>query len=127
MRDRRQANLYLWIAMLALILAILTKLYRGPGWVALNAWAGDVGIVICLFFLLAAIFPGLKPIVKLLIIAFIAVSVECFQGTGIPGSWNLPAPFVWVLGSQFDPRDFIFYAIGLGIAFVLDLKFYGRV
>ncbi len=105
-----------------LIFAILTKLYRGPLHVYIDAWAGDIGIVACLYFMLACFFPRLQPFIKGLVIACIAVSVELFQASGIPRSWNLPAPFVWVLGSRFDVMDFWFYFIGIIIAFLIDIK-----
>ncbi|MBN2411258.1 DUF2809 domain-containing protein [candidate division KSB1 bacterium] len=109
-----------------LLFAILSKLYRGPLWAFSDAYIGDAGIVACLYFGLAAVCPGLKPGGKLIVIGAVALSVELFQGTGIPGSLNLPAPFVWVLGSKFDPVDFLFYFIGLLAAFFIDKRlFYG--
>ena len=110
-----------------LLFAVLSKLYRGPFWIFSDAYIGDVGIVACLYFGLAFIGPGLKPVYKLFIICAVAVSVESFQATGIPKAMNLPAPFVWVLGSRFDPVDFLFYLAGLLIAFFIDRRlFYGQ-
>jgi len=105
-----------------LVFAVLTKLYRGPLHVYIDAWAGDIGIVACLYFILACFFPRLQPVIKGLVIACVAVSVELFQASGIPHSWNLPAPFVWVLGSRFDLMDFGFYFIGIMIALIIDRK-----
>ncbi len=109
-----------------LLFAVLSKLYRGPYRAFSDAYIGDAGIVACLYFGLAAVCPGLKPGVKLIVIGAVALSVELFQGTGIPAALNLPAPFVWALGSKFDPVDFLFYFAGLLIAFFIDKRlFYG--
>jgi len=110
-----------------LLFAVLSKLYRGPFWTFSDAYIGDIGIVACLYFLLALIRPGLKPVYKLIVISIIAVFVELLQLTGFPKSLNLAAPFVWVLGSHFDIFDFFFYFIGLFIAFLIDKKLlYGQ-
>ena len=103
-----------------LLFAVLSKFYRGPLWIEVNAYVGDIGIVACLYFSLSCFYRTLSPLKKAFIIAAVAILLEWFQSSGIPGSWNLPAPFVWVLGSRFDALDFVFYAIGLIIAVFLD-------
>ncbi len=115
---------YLFWAGLFLVFAVASKLYTGPFRSAVDAWVGDVGIVACLYFVLGAFFTRLKPFNKLIIIAAVAVFVECFQLSGIPKALNLPAPFIWILGSQFDVLDFLFYAIGLAIAYFMDKRMY---
>jgi len=107
-----------------LLFAVLSKLYRGPYWAFSDAYIGDVGIVACLYFGLSFAAPGLKPGLKLFLISAVAIFVELFQATGIPKSMNLPAPFVWVLGSHFDPVDFLFYFAGLLIAFFFDKRLF---
>jgi hypothetical protein len=107
-------------SLLFLAVAISGKIYKGPyHWLA-DAYLGDLAIVGCLYFWLAFIFPGWRPYIKTITIAAVAITVELFQATDIPKSWNLPKPFVFILGSQYDANDFICYATGLAIAFLLD-------
>jgi len=54
-------------------------------------------------------------------IAAIAVAVELFQLTGLPRSLNLPEPYVFILGSAFDPFDFVYYFIGILMAVIMDM------
>jgi hypothetical protein len=48
--------------------------------------------------------------------------IECFQLTGLPALW---AQTVWpvrlVLGVGFDARDLIAYAVGAGVATLVDV------
>ncbi|MBN1999515.1 DUF2809 domain-containing protein [candidate division KSB1 bacterium] len=103
-----------------LAFAVAGKVYKGPGWHYADAWMGDIGIVGCLYFGLAVFIPKRRPVTKTAVIAAVATAVEVFQWTGIPRSWNLPRPFVFVLGSRFDPTDFLCYIVGLFAAWQVD-------
>lgn len=126
MANRTQLNRYRWSALLvslvALGLAFGSKFYRGPNWQFSNARLGDVFIVICLFFWLAIGWPRLSTGVKALVIAIVATVVEFLQLTGLPARLNLSEPFVFVLGTSFDARDFIAYAVGLTLAVLIDVR-----
>ncbi len=108
------------LVFLALALALASKYYHGPHHVFADAYLGDVFIVGCLYFWLALIKPRWYPRLKGGIILLVALTVESFQATGIPASWGLPEPFVFVLGSQFDIRDLAFYLLGITLALLID-------
>jgi hypothetical protein len=51
------------------------------------------------------------------------LAVELFQLTGLPSRWAEDLPVVaLVLGSGFDPRDLIVYAIAVVVAVFADLR-----
>lgn len=110
------------LSLFFLALAFATKYYSGPYWQFSDAYLGDVFIVAVLYFWLASGFPRRHPFFKAATIFLIALAVELFQASGIPASWNMPEPFVFVLGSQFDFKDFIFYTLGLLMAVLVDWK-----
>ena len=107
-------------SLVALALAFLSKYYVGPFERFADAYLGDVFIVICLYFWLAILLPRIRISRKFLVIAAVACAVEFFQMTGLPAQLNLGEPFVFVLGTSFDLRDFIFYGLGLAIAVFVD-------
>lgn len=121
MKNYRRSALILSFVFLAL--AFATKYYSGPYWQFSDAYLGDVFIVAVLYYWLGAIFLKWRPFAKAATIFCIALAVELFQASGIPASWNLPEPFVFVLGSQFDVKDFLFYAIGIALAVWVDYRF----
>jgi hypothetical protein len=81
---------------------------------------GDIGIVAALYFALSAVWLRASITMRAGAIFTFAVAVEVFQGTGIPASWNLPSPWVHILGTSFDVTDFYAYAIGIGVAIICD-------
>ncbi|RQW02123.1 DUF2809 domain-containing protein, partial [candidate division KSB1 bacterium] len=113
--------LCLFVSSFALALAFASKYYAGPHQRFADAYLGDVFIVICLYFWLALLWPQLHVLTKFALIAGLAIGVELLQATGLPASLRLPAPFVFVLGTSFDQRDFLFYGTGLMVAVLFDL------
>ena len=109
------------VSLVALALAFVSKFYSGPYWRFADAYLGDVFIIICLYFWLTIMCVNLSIVFKALMIAALATVVELFQLSGIPTRWDLPEPFVFILGSSFDPKDFIYYAIGLCGAVGIDI------
>ncbi|MBN1479366.1 DUF2809 domain-containing protein [candidate division KSB1 bacterium] len=107
----------------ALALAFLSKYYSGPHFRFADAYLGDLFIVICLYFILAGSYINLGIMQKFIVIMAIACFVELFQWTKLPAQLNLPEPFVFILGTSFDPLDFVFYGMGLTIAVLLDKAF----
>lgn len=103
-----------------LVFAISTKLYSGPGMLWARYYWGDIGIVAALYFALSAVWLRASITMRAGAIFTFAVAVEVFQGTGIPASWNLPSPWVHILGTSFDVTDFYAYAIGIGVAIICD-------
>lgn len=124
---------YRWLSLaaslLALTLAFIAKYYVGPYERFADAYLGDVFIVICLYFWLAIAAPRFRILSKFIVIAAVASFVEFLQLTGLPARLNLGEPFVFILGTSFDPRDFIFYGVGLTLAVIVDVGFnrWGRI
>jgi hypothetical protein len=112
--------LSLIVLLLFLGAAFASKFYRGAGQVFAEAYLGDLFIVGCLYFSLGTILPKMAMWKKAGLIGLVAVLVESFQATGIPASWGLPAPLSFIMGTAFDPRDFLFYALGIFIAVLID-------
>lgn len=111
------------VSLLLLAAAFLDKFYRGPAQSFSEAYLGDFFIVGCLYFWLSVMLPRWPMMLKAAAIGFLALSVELFQATLIPASWNLPQPFNFLLGTAFDPKDFVFYFSGLAFAVLLDVIF----
>ena len=105
-----------------LTLAFFSKWYSGPAWRFSDAYLGDVFIVASLYYCLSIFAPGLSRTIKFAAVAALALAVELFQATGIPGSLNLPKPFEFILGTSFDLKDFISYLAGLILAVAVDQK-----
>ena len=112
--------------MVLLLFAIFSKVYHGPYRVFVDAYLGDVGIVGFLYFILGTVFIKLTPVWKFIIISIVATVVELFQLTNIPLQMQLPKPFIFILGTSFDPNDFICYFIGLIIAVFIDILLLGK-
>ena len=108
------------ISMVALLCACAAKFYQGPYWRIADAYFGDIFIVICLYFWLALLRPSVRIITKFLMIACLSTAVELLQATGLPASLNLSEPFVFILGTSFDPIDFVCYGVGLLCAVFID-------
>jgi hypothetical protein len=120
-RVARYRRLCLAASFVALVLAFIAKYYVGPFERFADAYLGDVFIVICLYFWLAILAPQFSILSKFMVIAAVACCVEFLQLTGFPARLNLGEPFVFILGTSFDPYDFIFYALGLTSAVLLDV------
>jgi hypothetical protein len=108
------------LALLLLGIAFASKAYRGPWWHYANAYVGDIMIVGVIYFTLTLFAVSWSMPKKALCVFIYAVLVELFQATGIPASWNLPAPFVYVFGSVFSYIDILAYIVGLFLAGFLD-------
>gem|GEM_PF-2117597 len=119
MRNYRWWSFFL--SMLFLAGAFASKYYSGPHFHYIDAYFGDLFIVACLYFWTSIILPSTSLWIKGGMIAAIAVAVELFQLTGLPRSLNLPEPYVFILGSAFDPFDFVYYFIGILMAVIMDM------
>lgn len=116
-------NYRLWALLLSLLFlagAFASKYYSGPHGHYIDAYFGDFFIVACLYFWTSILLPSTSPWIKACIIAIIAITVETFQLTGLPRSWDLPEPYVFILGSAFDPLDLVYYLFGILLAIGVD-------
>ncbi len=116
-------RLYFASALACLAAAFASKYYQGPGNAFSEAYLGDFFVVGVFYFLVGAAAHSMRPFAKAAAIALFAAAVELFQASGIPASWNLPRPFTFLLGTSFDPLDFLFYALGLTAAVAADVYF----
>ena len=105
-----------------------TKLYRGPldEWVV--RYGGDIAVPVFLFFLAMLVRPGLPPRACGLAVFFFCAAVELTQLSSTPLLETIrgSVPGRTVLGSDFDPRDFVCYAIGVAVSVALYRLFSAR-
>jgi hypothetical protein len=120
MKDYRRNTGY--GSLLFLAAAFASKYYRGPGAAFSSAYLGDLFIVGCLYAWLGFFCIRLRPLMKAGAVGLFATLVELFQKTGIPASWGLPQPFTFVAGTAYDAKDFIFYFLGLVLAWGIDVR-----
>lgn len=116
-KARRVAGLVLLAAAIAAGLGIH---YGTPGG-TFSDIAGDVLYAVAAY----AVVMVLAPRGKVLLVAAVAgawcVAIELFQLTGIPLRLGAAfAPFMLVLGTVFDPRDIVVYAVTVAVVAVLD-------
>jgi hypothetical protein len=103
-------------------IAFASKAYRGPAWRYSDAYVGDVMVVGFIYFVLSFFMISMSIRRKIIYVFGYALLVELFQATGIPNSWHLPAPFIYVFGSVFNFIDILAYLVGLALAGFLDRK-----
>lgn len=103
----------------ALMLATGLALFygvRGP----VRGAISDVLIIVFLDACLAAVRIG-TPTARLVGVGVIAVVAECVQALHLVGP-DAPAILHLTVGATFDPYDFGWYAVGLGIATGLERR-----
>ena len=105
----------LMILVVLVPLGIGTKYYRGilDEWVV--RYGGDIASPAFFFFVVLLIKPSLSPRVCALAVFLFCVLVEFSQRISTPLLDGLRGTFPGgvVLGSEFDWRDFVFYAVGI--------------
>lgn len=83
---------------------------------------GDALYAVAAYLAVIVIAPRLQPLAVAGVALAWCVAVELFQLTGVPQSWGAVfAPLRLVLGSAFDPRDLLVYALAVIAAFGFDL------
>ena len=99
-----------------LCFGLASLVYTGPGALWWRAHAGDA-LVVAFLVGLAGVAGRLTLRVRLLAVAILCTGLELAQ-LGASASRGPIAGLV--LGSTFDPLDFVYYAIGLVLAVLLD-------
>jgi len=99
-----------------LCLGLASLVYTGPGALWWRAHAGDA-LVVAFLVGLAGVVGRLSLRARLLAVAILCTGLELAQ-LGASASRGPIAGLI--LGSTFDPLDFVYYAIGLALAVVLD-------
>ncbi len=102
-------------------LGIGTKLYGGP----LDAWVtrygGDMAVPVFFFYLAVLARPRLSPRACAVVVLVVCSAVELTQLLDSSALSSIRGNVAGrtILGSDFDPLDFVFYALGVLAAFLL--------
>lgn len=109
-------------AVVCLVLAAGVLTYRGPGWVWIRGFLGDVLVVVFGVSLMALPPLGRWPH-RIAAMGVIAVGTEFLQLLQLVGP---DAHWFWhlTLGSTFDPVDLLAYALGLAVAAGLEVAWF---
>ncbi len=113
-----------WVAMVLLAAAVVAGLAAHAllpeG--AVSDITGDTLYAVAAYLAVIVIAPRLQSLAVAGIALAWCVAVELFQLTGVPQSWGAVfAPLRLVLGSAFDRRDLLVYALAVIAAFGVDL------
>lgn len=112
-----------WIAAGILVAAIIAGL-GVHAWLpdgAVSDIAGDGLYAFAAYLAVVVIAPRLSPLAVGGIAVAWCVAVELFQLTGLPLEWGAVFPPVMLLlGTVFDPRDLLVYALALVAACAVD-------
>ncbi|HEY9811707.1 MAG TPA: DUF2809 domain-containing protein [Halomicronema sp.] len=107
-------------ALFSALAGLSILIYRGPGWVWLRYYGGDIVAVAFLYFTLSLFYTGSPPI-RFSIIATIALFIELAQLFHLtPPNGSLLSTLVF--GSNFDYFDLLAYILGLFLAVAYDLS-----
>ncbi len=109
---------YVLSALACLLAGLAIFVYRGPGWVVLRYYVGDVVAVAFLYFGLSAAWNG-PVLARAGAIAAIALGIEFAQLLELtPKDGSLVTEIVF--GSSFDAIDLLAYAAGLVGALAIE-------
>ncbi len=90
--------------------------------------AGDALYALAAYLVVVALAPRWHPVAVFGVSAAWCVAVELFQLTGLPERWGTSfAPIMLVLGTVFDPRDLLIYALTTAAAALIDLAARGLI
>lgn len=112
---------YIFSALTCLLAGLVIFVYRGPGWVVLRYYVGDVVAVAFLYFGLSALWQG-PVLARLGAITAFALGIELAQLLKLTPKDNSLVTEI-IFGSSFDPIDFLAYAIGLIAAYAFERWF----
>jgi hypothetical protein len=124
---RPHRRLAAMLAALSLLLCagvlVYYELGRGPGRTFVRGAIGDVLVVAFLYFGLAAL-TRWRPRTRLLAVGGLAIATELSQL--VPRSVRSAAVEL-TIGATFDPWDLVCYAVGLGLAWLLEAQVIRRL
>ncbi|TXK10819.1 DUF2809 domain-containing protein [Microbacterium saccharophilum] len=84
--------------------------------------AGDALYVVVVWALVVILAPRLPALAVAGIVLVWCTAVELFQLTGLPDAWGAAfTPIMLVLGTVFDPRDLLIYAVATVVLLAVDL------
>lgn len=94
-----------------------------PNTQIIRGFVGDILIVLFMYFMLSVL-TNIKPLRLMVFILVFAFVIEFLQAFKLIDLLKLEDNIVaqWVLGSVFDPLDFMAYAMGTFSAYFADIK-----
>ena len=121
----RNHNLLLKVVLLVLVLitALYTKSYRGDYQYLINSHIGGVFYVLFGSLAFSVVFPGMKSYIAVLMSFTNTCLLEFIQYLHLPFMVELTRmkTFAYLFGTSFDHLDFVYYAVGALLGFVLLL------
>lgn len=113
-----------WALGLFVVLVLLATVGAGLGW--LRSFAGDVLAVVWVHCVLASV-VWLRPPTRPLLALAVGLAVEAAQYVSQQTGWQVTSPVLRiVLGSTPDLLDVVAYAIGFGLACVMEQRMAGK-
>lgn len=113
-----------WIA-LALLAVTVAGGLGAHAWLPGGAFSditGDVLYAVAAYLAVVVVAPWLRSLIAGAIALAWCVAVELFQLTGLPLAWGAVwRPVMLVLGTVFDPRDLLVYAVTIVVVCGIDL------
>lgn len=119
----RAARRRVILAVVAAVTVTLGLLIHQAAQGTIGDVAGDALYAVLIYVLAAFVVPHARPW-RLALTAFaICAGIELFQLTGLPRAWAAEFPPIGlVLGSGFDARDIVVYAVAAVAASVIDAQ-----
>lgn len=112
------------VAAVVLVVTVAAGLFVSgvlPDTVATDV-AGDALYVVVVWALVVILAPRLPALAVAGIVLVWCTAIELFQLTGLPDAWGAAfTPIMLVLGTVFDPRDLLIYAVATVVLLVVDL------
>lgn len=104
--------------LVALLHFVTGSSYRGPYPAFVNGYLIDILLPFALYFLLSLVEHRVvaRWYIRCLLVFGVGSVVELMQYAGAP-----------VLGSTFDPLDFLMYGVGVGLAAIFDTLLFPRI
>ena len=113
-----------WSALAALAVLVVSGLLVvafAPDDTAGSEISGDVLYAVAAYLALVVVAPRLRSLIVAATALAWCVAVELFQVTGLPLVWGAVfRPVMFVLGTVFDPRDLLVYAVTIAVVWGID-------
>lgn len=109
------------VALIAFVLCAGLAVHFFAAESAASDIAGDALYAALIYLLVVLIAPRWSPWAVGVVAALWCTVIELFQLTGLPLQWGAHfAPAMLVLGTVFDARDLVIYAVAIGVCALLD-------
>ena len=115
---------YVLLAGVTIVVGLAVHVGRLPLSLRLRDATGDALWAMMMFWWIGAALPLVRPMVRALLGIGVCVAVELSQLYHVPwlDASRATTPGHLVLGSGFDARDLVAYAVGVAVAFGIDRR-----